>query len=209
MRTPLPELTFSRLAPLAAAALALFLSSCSGDKNTQAETTFTSADSITDRYLQFQDSMLHTWNLLVNDDTRKFRSMHKLLHEMMTTGNHDQEELIALEQRLNKLSGLSITQESIADATLVEEYDFTTSSLVTELLSLARSHESFAQNQTLHNMVQEIILIDQRVENNRRHYDAIADEYNRFLEDHLEQVIEIELGVPVKRKPLFEMAAEE
>src|SRR5690606_28950701 len=103
----------------------------------------------TDQFLRYQDSMLYAWNRLVNDDTRKIRAMHDLLHRLMTNGQHDQGELIALEQRLNSLSELSITQESINDATLVEEYDFTTSSLVTELLSLARSDESFAEDAKL------------------------------------------------------------
>lgn len=196
-------------APALLSALLIVLGSCTGNRNQQIETTFTAADSLTDQFLQLQDSMLYAWNRLVNDDTRKIRSMHELLHELMTDGGYDQGMLIALEHRLNTLTTLPITQESINNATLVEEYDFTTASLVTELVSLARSHDSFAEDAKLNEMVQDILLIDQRVEANRRYYDDITSDYNRFLENHAQLAAEIGLNTPLTKKPLFEMASDQ
>jgi hypothetical protein len=182
---------------------------CSGKKDIREEATFTKADSLTDRYLQLQDSMLYAWNNLISDDSRKFNTMHKLLHALLVTGYLDKEELIAMELRLNKITTLSITQESINNASLVEEYDFATSSLLKELLSLAESHESFASNQGLQKMVEEIRLIDQRVEGNRLRYDSVAKEYNRFLEKNKNQVEELDLGISLEKKPLFQIASED
>lgn len=188
----------------------LFLgASCSGSREESTQTTFTSADSLTDRLLQLQDSALFAWNVMVSDDTRKFRTIHDLLHRLMSKGYHDQEALIALEQRLNAVSSFSLTQESIDDPTLIEEYDFATSALVTELTTLAKSHESFDDDPYLREKVQEIILIDQQVEANRRRYDAIVQEYNQFLEKHHDAVKNLELGMPLKEKPLFEIASGE
>lgn len=195
--------------PVLLSALLIMLGSCGGNRTERVETTFTTADSLTDQFLQFQDSMLYAWNRLVNDDTRKFRAMHELLHQLMANGHYDQGQLIALEQRLNTVSVLPITQESINDATRVEEYDFTTSALVTELISLARSHESFSKDSKLNGMVQEITLIDQRVEANRRYYDAMASGYNRFLEKHKQLAAQIGLTAPLAKKPLFEMVSEQ
>lgn len=197
------------VAPAVFSTLLIVLGSCGGNRSETIETTFTAADSLTDQLLQLQDSMLYAWNRLVNDDTRKIRSMHDLLHELMTDGGYDQGALIDLEQRLNTLTVLPITQESINDATLVEEYDFTTASLVTELASLARSHDSFVGDAKLNEMVQDIILIDQRVETNRRYYDAVASAYNRFLENHAELAAEIGIRTTLTKKPLFEMVSEQ
>lgn len=194
---------------LALAALLVLGASCSGSRKESVQTTFTSADSLTDRLLQLQDSMLFAWNTLVNDDKHKFRSIHELLHKLMTTGYHDQQTLIALEQRLNGVSSASLNQQSINDATLVEEYDFATASLITELTALAKAHESFADDPTLRDKVQEIILVDQRVGSNRRHYDAIVEEYNRFLEKHYDAMVQLGLGIPLQEKPVFEIAAGE
>jgi hypothetical protein len=199
---------FSLVAVALSAGLIL-AASCSGSRKESVQTTFTSADSLTDRLLQLQDSVLYAWNVLVSDDNRKFRTIHELLHRMMTLGYHDQETLIALEQRLNAVSSFSLTQESIDDPALVEEYDFATRSLVTELTTLARSHEAFADDPYLRDKVQEIILIDQQVGANRQRYDAIVQEYNRFLEKHRDAVADLELGIPLKEKPLFEIASGE
>src|SRR5690606_36754423 len=187
----------------------LLTASCSGNKEESVKTTFTSADSLTDRVLQLQDSVLFTWNVMVKDDTRKFRTIHDLLHRLMTAGYHDQEALIALERRLSGVSNFSLTQESIDDATLVEEYDFATAALITELTSLAKSHESFASDPYLRDKVQEIIMIDQQVEANRRRYDAIVNKYNRFLEEHRDAVGDLELGIKLTEKPRFEIASGE
>lgn len=206
-----PDMHILRFPVIAVAVLTglLLIASCSGNRKESVQTTFTSADSLTDRLLQLQDSMLFAWNTLVNDDTHKFRTIHDLLHKLMTTGYHDQQALISLEQRLNSLSNYALTQETIDDATLVEEYDFATSSLVTELISLVKSHESFDNDPMLRDKVQEIILIDQQVEANRRRYDAIVQEFNTFLEKHHDAVMDLGLGIPLKEKPLFEIASGE
>lgn len=200
---------FSTAAPALLSALLILLASCGENRTERVETTFTTADSLTDQFLQFQDSMLYAWNRLVNDDTRKFRAMHELLHQLMANGQHDQGMLIALEQRLNTVSSIPITQESINDATRVEEYDFTTSTLVSELVSLASSSKSLAEDPKLNEMVQDIILTDQRVEANRRYYDAMASGYNRFLEKHKQLASQIGLHASPSKKPLFEMVSEQ
>lgn len=195
--------------PVAISAALIVLASCSGNRSERTQTTFTAEDSLTDQFLHLQDTMLYAWNRLINDDTRKIRSMHELLHELISSGRHDQAELIALEKRLNALSALSITPESINDATLVEEYDFKTSSLVIELVSLANSDQSFAKNSKVNEMVQDIILIDQRVEANRTYYDAVAEAYNKFLERHAHLAADIGINAPLTKKPLFEMVSEQ
>lgn len=204
------DMHICRFSLLAVALSTLLLAaSCSGSRNESMQTTFTSADSLTDRVLELQDSVLYAWNVLVKDDTRKFRTIHELLHRLMTLGYHDQEALIALERRLSGVSNFSITQESLDDPTVVEEYDFATATLITELTSLAKAHESFANDPYLREKVQEIITIDQQVEANRRRYDAIVHEYNRFLEKHRDDVRDLELGITLTKKPLFEIASGE
>lgn len=189
--------------------VSLWAGGCSGDKDASQQTSFTKADSLTDRYLQLQDSILYAWNSLVSDDNKKFSSMHELLHELLVRGDHDKDELISMELRLSKVTSLPITQESIDNSALLEEYDFATSTLVTELLGLAESQESFSRSKKLQNIVEEIRLADQRVENNRLQYDAIVREYNRFLERNKNLVKDIDVGNPPEKKPLFQAVSEE
>ena len=190
--------------------LLVAFSACTQKKQPVTETaSFTKTDSVTERYLELQDSILMAWNVMINDDNRKFRSMHKLLRELMKNEQYNKEELMALEQRLSQVSGQSFTPENVGDPELVEEYDFASSSLVTELVSLAESHADFAHNSALQKIVEEIKTSDQLVDKNRLNYDAIVYQYNRFLETNENYVKKIDEDISLEKKPLFQMVAED
>jgi hypothetical protein len=172
-------------------------------------TLFTKADSLTDTYLALQDSMLQTWNIMINDDNRKIEAMHNLLHELMVGSPVDQEILKSYEERIENLKTNRYTQKTMAEAQLVEEYDFASNALVTELLSLAESQAQFPYNSTLQKLVDEIRLADQRVTNYREAYDLIAIRYNRFVEQNKQFMKEVDADSFMEKKPLFQMVAEE
>jgi hypothetical protein len=181
------------------------LTSCTKSTVHESQTTFTKADSLTDKYLELEDSMLVAWNKLISDDNVKIRTMHNLVHELLVSGQYDKDELITMENRLNQLSEISFTQESIKDPILVEEYDFATNTLVSELVTLAESHEAFAHNKVLQSLVEGIKQADQRVEENRSNYDMIADEFNKFIDHNKTLLTDIE----AEKKALFQMISTE
>jgi hypothetical protein len=43
----------------------------------------------------------------------------------------------------------------------------------------------------------------------REQYDSIVYTYNQFLESNMEHLTESEEGVPLNKKPLFQMVSEE
>jgi hypothetical protein len=135
--------------------------------------------------------------------------MHNLVHELMVSGKTDNEELVSLEQRLEQLSHLRYSQKTMANADVVEEYDFASSSLISEMISIAESRPEFAYNSTLQKLVEEITEADQRVNNWREEYDVIAAEYNSFLDKNKEYLKGHDHSVSLEKKPLFEMAASE
>ena len=133
--------------------LAIIFCQC-GDKKVATENTaFTRIDSLTDTYLALQDSMLQTWNVMVNDDNMKIKAMHNLLHELMVSGLGDKEDLVKMEQRLEQLMRLRYTQKTMSNADVVEEYDFASNSLISELISIAESRSEFTYNTTLQKLV--------------------------------------------------------
>ncbi|HYG20139.1 MAG TPA: LemA family protein [Ohtaekwangia sp.] len=185
----------------------LALVNCSNKPATNEETTFTKQDSLTDTYLAYQDSMLQAWNIMIHDDNQKIKKMHSLLHELMVSNPDQQEEFSKFEERLEQLRQLRYTQKSMANADVVEEYDFASSSLVSELLSLTESQPEFAYNSTLQALAEEIQLADQRVNNYRNDYDLIVMSYNRFLEKNENYLKALDQTDPQK-KPLFQMVSE-
>ncbi len=182
---------------------------CGGKKAEDHKTVFTKADSLTDRYLAYQDSMLQSWNIMINDDNQKIKAMHNLLHELLITNAADRDLLRSYEEQLNQLVGLRYTQQSMGDADVVEEYDFASATLVSELISMAESKKEFAYNTTLQKLVEEIRIADQRVANYREEYDYIVMQYNQFLERNSSYLSEISNHDTIHKKHLFRMVAVE
>ncbi|MBA4054707.1 MAG: hypothetical protein C0490_08355 [Marivirga sp.] len=182
------------------------LMSCSVKVTEDTNPTFTKTDSLTDSYLAYQDSMLQSWNVMINDDNQKIKSMHNLLHELIVTSADERDKLEQFEEQLDQLERLRYTQKSMGNADVVEEYDFASTTLVQELISLAESKTEFAYNTTLQKLVDDIRTADQRVDGYREEYDAIATKFNRFLDKYQGDLKEITHKDSLEKKPLFRMA---
>jgi hypothetical protein len=182
---------------------------CSEKTNEDHNTVFTKADSLTDCYLAYQDSMLQSWNIMINDDNQKIRAMHNLLHELLVTSTDKQEQLRRYEEQLDQLVRLRYTQQSMGNSDVVEEYDFASATLVTELISLAESKSEFTYNTTLQKLVDDIRIADQRVANYREEYDIIVMKYNQFLERNTPYLTEISNHDTIQKRHLFRMVAAE
>jgi hypothetical protein len=186
----------------------LMLCRC-GDRQNHDSTHFTKVDSLTETYLELKDGMLETWNTMINDDNQKIKAMRNLLHELKVSSPSQQEALKTLEERLDRLIHSRYTQKSMENVHVVEEYDFASNALVSELIGMAESQTQFAYNTTLQKLVETIRTADQRVENYRQEYDRIASTYNRFIEENRTWMKEIDADTIVEKKPLFQMVAEE
>ncbi len=173
------------------------------------ETSFTKIDSLTETYLGLQDSALQAWNVMINDDNQKIKSMHSLLHELMVADKADHEVLVSLEQRLVQLETLRYNQRTMANADMVEEYDFATSSLISEIITLAEAQPTFEQNIVLKKLTEDITIADQRVNTYRHEYDYIILRYNEFLLKNKLHLQAIDSSLIPKPKPLFQMSDDE
>lgn len=169
---------------------------------------FTKADSLTEKYLALQDTMLQVWNTMMYDDTRKIRAMHHLLDELKRINPETSDEVGSLRERLDKLATMRYDQASITNPELVSEYDFASNSLVSEIISLAEAQKEFAYNESLQNLSDSIRASDQRVMTYRQEYDRTASRFNAFIEQYREVLEDIDSETFVRKKPLFEMAAE-
>lgn len=186
----------------------LAICSC-GDRQQGEQAHFTKVDSLTETYLNLKDTMLETWNTMINDDNQKIKAMRSLLHELKVSSPSQHEELLAYEDRLEQLVHLRYTPKSMENIHVIEEYDFASNSLVTELIALAESQTQFAYNATLQKLVENIRTADQRVDNYRQAYDRIASQFNQFIEENKEWLREVDQDSFMEKKPLFQMVAED
>ena len=172
-------------------------------------THFTKADSVTETYLNLKDKMFETWNLMMRDDNQKIRAMRNLVHELGVTNHALHEDLKVYEQRINELAESRYTHESMDNLNVIEEYDFASNALVSELVSRAEAQPEFAYNTTLQRLVETIRTADQRVNNYRIEYDRLAAEYNEFIDGNVESLREVENDSSVEKSPLFQMVADD
>jgi hypothetical protein len=186
----------------------LLLLSC-GEKQANTPIHFTKADSLTETYLALQDTMLHSWNVMINDDNQKLEAMHNLLHELIVSASADPALLKSYQERLFQLKRLRYTQKTMANNDVVEEYDFASNTLVSELLALAESQRQFAYNTTLQKLADEIRLAETRVGEFREQYDLITTRYNAFVENNQKFLKEVDSDSFLEKKPLFQMVAED
>jgi hypothetical protein len=197
------------LIPASVLLFSIMLIGCGEKKVPTQNTTFTKVDSLTDYYLAIQDSMLQAWNMMTHDDNEKIVAMHNLVHELMITNFTDKDILTSYEERLDQLKHLRYTQKSMANPDVVEEYDFASNSLVSELISLAESRTEFTYNTTLQKLADDIRSADQRVASYREEYDIITFHYNRFLDQNNQFLKEIDPNQTFEKKPVFQMVSDQ
>lgn len=196
-----------QFAPVLVTGILISLLACQSKKQ-ESHTAFTKADSLTDIYLVLQDSMLDTWNMMIKDDNKKIKAMKSLLHEIQIGGQYTPAEIEVYEQRVDQLCRIRYTPKTMWNTDVVEEYDFASESLVSELIALAEGYTAFSYNTTLQKLVEEIRSADLRVENYRADYDAVAMRYNDFIEENKESLKEIADNGTLDKKPLFQVASE-
>lgn len=195
------------IAPFFAAGIVCICLGCETKKQSEA-TSFTRIDSLTDIYLTLQDSLYTTWNLMIKDDNQKIKAMKNLLHELEVGAQYSKEEIKSIEQRIAQLTRIRYTPKTMWNADVIEEYDFASNSLVSELIALAESHSAFSYNNIMQNLVEEIRASDMRVETYRMEYDALAMRYNEFLDENKDLLREIANNGSIDKKPLFQMVSE-
>jgi hypothetical protein len=196
---------FLRVFTSAAAIGCCFTIGCTPRQAENAPSAFTEVDSLTEVYLDLQDSILMTWNLMTNDDNQKIKGLYALLHELRVVGQVDPQQLASLEARVHQLKQIRYTSKTVSNAQLVDEYDFASNSLVAEVISLAESHSSYSYNTTMQLLVEEIRSAEQRIEKYRDTYDGIVVLYNNFLMTHKDHMQDIDPNNTLEKKPLFQL----
>jgi hypothetical protein len=184
------------------------LIACNSKQKPENPTTYTHIDSLTECYLSMHDSLMNTWNVMIQDDNRKLKMMANLLHELQVTGDVGPEEARSLNKRIEQLHQIRFTPKTMWNADVISEYDFASSSLVSELISKAEAIPSFTYNSTMQALVEEIRAAELRVENYRVEYDEMALRFNAFIDANKENLAEITDSHTAQKKALFQAASE-
>lgn len=180
---------------------------CKKEPTSATSTSFTKADSLTEFYLTLQDSMLRSWNIMTNDDNQKIAAMHSLLRELELAATGSNNSFDDYKHQIERLNEIRYDRSSLAQPDVVEEYDFASNLLVSELISLAETHPDFTYNHKMQQLVDQIRIADQRVNLLREEYDGITARYNAFIRENHGYLSDIAPADSLDVKPLFEMSS--
>jgi hypothetical protein len=168
---------------------------------------FSQEDFVTENYLAYQDSLVQAWNLMMSDDNEKLSALHALLQELRNAEPTEDQYLLArYDQRLQQLHRIRYTQKSMANADVIEEYDFASTALVREILATAEVNTAFPHNARLQLLVDQIRMAEERIANYRADYDDLVSHYNTFIDMNKSYLVQSDLD-SVRKKPRFELVS--
>jgi hypothetical protein len=189
--------------PVLLITFAAVLAACSNRQASNEQTGFTEIDTLTETYLMLEDSLLNTWNTIAHDENEKLKALHELLNDLQQTRPKESAQLLSLQQRLDQLEQMRFTMETMEESHLVDEYDFTSNSLISEITTLVESDPDFPRNTVYQALVDKLKIADQHISIYRTDYDSIASIFNRFLDKNKSKLIDLDESLSQKKRPLF------
>jgi hypothetical protein len=186
---------------------ALALISCGRSATSNEKTAFTHIDSLTETYLSLQDTLLHSWNVLIKDEQEKINAVDAAMEHLKRLSLPDPSHFASLSTQFEQLKQIHLTQKTLSNPYVIEEYDFASNSLISELLSLSESNPSLLQSKDFFNLIDKIKSADQRTSIYRLGYDSIAYEFNAFLEKNKLLLQDIDKNGSLEKRPVFGVAS--
>jgi uncharacterized membrane protein len=175
---------------------------CGRSATSSEKTTFTHTDSLMETYLIYQDTLLHSWNLLIKDEQERLEAMEATLDHLLPISTSETVQLVGLHHRLDQLKQIKITQKTLANPYVIEEYDFACTSLVSELLSIMESNPKIVSDRKLSELLDKIKFTDQHIAIYRLGYDSVAHEFNSFVEKNKNSLKDIDHN-SLEKRPVF------
>jgi len=187
----------------------LGLSSCNNqpdNKTTHAD--FDKIDSLRSTFLTIEDSLIHTWNIMINDDNHKIKGLKRLVEEVVYAGGVDSTVTSELLTKILELKSSRYTMKTMADSDLIDIYDSSSNAIVNAAVELASIHPEFDRNIVMNELIGEINESEGKILFYRIDYDDMAKVYNQFLEENKSIMNDIDSDHERHPLPLFELPAE-
>jgi hypothetical protein len=195
---------YSRL-PLLVPVLALMMySGCKRRPSISAE----KLDSIRLEYKSLSSASADYWRIMMEEDDKKLFYMKRLLQEVSYADEYDSLKYAELMGRLESLKASRYDEKSMANSSLIDQYDSLTIDLVPEIEQYARALPDFSKYPLMQELIDEINEMDNNVLFKRVDYDNAAEQYNALVNEFGTYLQESDPGGDYAAKPLFKIVGE-
>ena len=195
---------------LLALVVVISLVGCNNQPESKTATAeFNKIDSLRATFLTIEDSLVHTWNVMINDDNKKIKSLKRLVEEVVYAGGVDSTITQSLLLRIKELKSERYSCKTMSDSDLIDSYDSISNALVNDIINLATAHEEFGRNIVMNELIDEINEAEGKILFFRIDYDDVAKMYNQFLEQNQAYMSDIESKNNLKKIPIFELPSDQ
>lgn len=188
--------------------LFLFAAACSSRINQQTEEQLTDEqfDSLRTVYYSLNDSLMHSWNIMLEDDNKKLSNLQLLLEEIRKSENHDRDTLDSLAHMVQVLKNMRYDSVTVGNSNLIDQYDSTTTSVSDAIIEYTESLPDVDLNPVINVLIDQVVSANNSVLLYRIRYDSFSEDFNRFLEKYKNVMSAIDSsGGPVYKRPMFRL----
>jgi ASC-1-like (ASCH) protein len=164
-------------------------------------------DSLQFAYMAVNDSLDASWTVMIKDDDEKIADMKRLLKEVSNTRRYDRAKHNSLLKEVEELSMMRYDRNSMADSDKIDVYDSATSVLTNDVIHYAANHPLYKEYPKLEEIINDIQEADNRVIIYRIRYDRSAKDFNRFVRQNQNHILQIDSNTNKWREAaLFELS---
>ncbi len=183
---------------------------CSTTINRQMEqSSIEQFDSLRQVYYHLNDSLSQSFQIMLQDDSKKIEHMQRLLAEIKDSGHFDADTLQTLSASLDELQLMRYDSISLADAKVVDRYDSMDLATSQAIMEYTEQHPDFENNPVMTVLVDQIMDANNSVMLYRLQYDRLIQQFNHFLEEYKSVIATLDsTGAPVQKRPMFKLVNE-
>ncbi|WPP49411.1 hypothetical protein [Catalinimonas niigatensis] len=185
-----------------------FAAACSSRINQQTEEQLTDEqfDSLRTVYYSLNDSLKHSWSIMLEDDNKKISNLQLLLEEIRKTENYSKDTLDSLAQMVQVLKDMRYDSVTVGNSDLIDQYDSTTTLVSDAIIEYTETIPDADLNPVINVLVDQIVNANNSVLLYRIRYDSFSEDFNRFLEKYKNVMSAIDSsGGQVYKRPMFRL----
>jgi hypothetical protein len=185
----------------------LFFSGCKQTKDSN-KISNAKIDSTIQKLRVVEDSITQSWNFMSKNEEEMFFNINRLLQEIEYIPGYDKVVVDSLKKAAQKAKDTRYTQVTMANSSLIDQYDELTNNVVSNVLRFANEVRGIEKHQVAVQLMDEIPQQFQKIYLNRVHYDFHIKDYNNILNKNKKK---LEKRDPVfreaKPKPMFQLGS--
>ena len=190
------------LLSFATLSIIILINSCKTASEKQS-TELSKQDSLQIYFTGLHDSINGYWDEMIKDDDEKLFNIKRLLEEVSYTPSYSQRKFDSLLMAQEDLAKFRYNQETMAQSSLIDEYDKVASELIYEAINFAEENPDFEKYPLMKELIIEIREADSRVLFHRIKYDNYVFQYNAFLKTYPDLAKQFNEGNVPEKYPVF------